>query len=524
MLYKGVFPPVFGGIAMESKVLLEMKGIKKSFPGVRALKGVDFSVQKGEVHSLMGENGAGKSTLIKVLTGIYNMDCGEIHFDNKPLDNENSLQVQKAGISTIYQELNLIPHLSVAENIFLGREPKKFGAIDWKAITVRAKELMDSFGVNIDVKQPVKSLSTAYQQITAIVRAVSVESKLVIMDEPTSSLDKGEVELLFGIIKKLQNKGVSIVFISHRLDEIFEISNRITILRDGELVGAYDAKDLDHLKLVSLMIGRDASQIVNNKWAAASCNTAGEVILKANNLISGNKLKNASIEIREGEGVGIAGLLGSGRTEMLKVLFGADKSYTGYIEMDGKKVRLKNPTHAISSKVAFLSENRKIEGIIPNMSVKENLSLVLLPQISKMGIISKKKEEEVVETYIKRLKIKTPNMNQKIKNLSGGNQQKVLLARWLATQPKLVMMDEPTRGIDVGAKSEIEKLIKELIDEGISVLMVSSEFDELIRNSSRIVVFRDGMNVAELCLEECTENNIISCIASGGKHHIGGVC
>ncbi len=509
---------------MTSEVLLEMRGIEKSFPGVRALKGVDFSVHKGEVHSLMGENGAGKSTLIKVLTGICNKDNGEIHFDGHKLNPDNALHVQKAGISTIYQELNLIPYLSVAENIFLGREPRKLGIIDWKAVNIKAKELMNNFGIDIDVKQPVNNLSTAYQQITAIVRAVSIEAKLVVMDEPTSSLDKGEVEVLFGIIRKLQKQGVSIVFISHRLDEIFEISNRITILRDGELVGAYDIKDINHLKLVSLMIGRDASEIVNCKSVEVSCKTAGDVLLKADNIKSGNKLKNTSIEIREGEGVGIAGLLGSGRTEMLKVLFGADKSYTGNIELAGQKRKLKKPMHAISNKVAFLSENRKVEGVIPNMSVKENLSLVLLPEISRMGIISRKKEEEVVETFIERLNIKTPNMNQKIKNLSGGNQQKVLLARWLATRPKLIMLDEPTRGIDVGAKAEIEILIKELINEGISVLMVSSEYDELIRNSSKIVVLRDGTNVAELCLEECTEKNIISCIASGGKNYNGGEC
>jgi ABC-type sugar transport system ATPase subunit len=508
---------------MANEILLDAKGISKSFPGVRALDNIDFSVVEGEVHSLMGENGAGKSTLIKVLTGIYQKDEGEILFNGKRLEPKDALSVQKAGISTIYQELNLIPYMSVAENIFLGREPLKAGRIDWKKINSESQRLMKELGINIDVKTQVNKLSTAYQQIAAIVRAISIDAKLVIMDEPTSSLNSDEVKVLFGIIRKLKDQGVAVIFIAHRLDEIFEICDRITILKDGQLVGTYKTEEMDHLKLVSSMIGRDATEIVSDLPEAPKSPVNSEMLLKAKNIKFGPKVQNVSVDIRKGESVGIAGMLGSGRTEFLKTLFGAESNYTGELEINGVSKVIKRPTKAIKNNIAFLSEDRKLEGIIPNMSVKENLSLVLLPKISRFGIVQSKKEEEIVNDYISRLKIKTPHMNQLIKNLSGGNQQKVLLARWLANAPDLIMLDEPTRGIDVGAKSEIENIIKEQIDKGISVLMVSSEYDEILRNCSKVVILRDGTSIAELRADECSEGNIINCIAAGKKVIHGGI-
>lgn len=500
---------------MQHNVLLEMKNISKSFPGVKALKGVDFKVGIGEVHALMGENGAGKSTLIKILTGIYTRDSGEIIFEGKNISPNTALQAQQYGISTIYQELNLVPYLSVSENIFLGREPKKNGVIDWREVERQSDIILKDMGITVDVKQPLYEQSTAVQQMVAIARAISINARLVVMDEPTSSLDEKEVEVLFDVIRKLKEKGISVVFVSHRLDEIFEICDKATILKDGELVEELFIKDITKLDLISKMIGRDAAAIVNYKKDYNASKISDEVVCKAKNIQRGVKLNGIDLEIRKGEVVGLAGLLGSGRTELAKVLFGADAYDEGEIEVDGEKVKFKLPKDAIDKGFAFCSEDRKVEGIIPHMSVKENITLALLPKISKMGVISRKKQDEIVEKYIKRLGIKTPHANQLIRNLSGGNQQKVLLARWLCTHPKLVILDEPTRGIDVGAKSEIECLIQELAAEGISVLMISSELEELIRGCDRVVVIRDGKKMKELVAEEISEDNIMKAIAQG---------
>ncbi len=503
---------------MDNNILLEMTNIKKAFPGVKALKGVDFSVKAGEVHALMGENGAGKSTLIKILTGIYTKDEGNIVFMGRNINPHSSLEAQKEGISTIYQELNLVPYLSIYENIFLGREITKNGIIDRKSAKEKAKEILHNMGIDVDVNLPLNTQNTAIQQMVAIARAVSVEAKLVVMDEPTSSIDEKEVKVLFNLIRKLKEQNISVVFVSHRLDEIFEICDRITILKDGELVGAYDVPEITRLELVSKMIGRDASSIIDYKKEYNEKLKNSETICSVKNVKMGVKLNGIELNIKKGEVLGLAGLLGSGRTELAKVLFGDANICEGCIEIEGEKVKLRIPKDAINKGFAFCSEDRKIEGIIPHMSVKENLTLAILPKISKAGVISRKEQSEIVQKFIKRLGIKTPHENQMIRKLSGGNQQKVLLARWLCMKPKLIILDEPTRGIDVGAKAEIEKLIQELAAEGISVLMISSEIEELVRGCDRIVILRDGRKAGELVGDEISQDNIMQSIA--GAHAV----
>lgn len=500
---------------MEQEILLEMRNIYKSFPGVKALKNVDFTLRKGEIHALMGENGAGKSTFIKILTGIYTKDSGDILFEGKQINPTTAMQAQHMGISTIYQELNLVPYQSVCENIFLGRELKKYGIIDWKQVETQAEKILNDMGIQADVKQLLNQQSTAVQQMVAIARAISINARLVVMDEPTSSLDEKEVKVLFNVIRKLKKQNISVIFISHRLDEIFEICDKLTILKDGELVGECNVKELSKIDLISKMIGRDATQIVKYKKDYSVGQISTEVICRAKNIKRGLRLNGIDLEIKKGEVVGLAGLLGSGRTELAKILFGADSHDEGEIEVDGAKVKFKLPKDAISRGFAFCSEDRKVESIIPHMSVKENITLALLPKISTLGVVSAKQQNEIVEKFIGRLGIKTPHADQLIRNLSGGNQQKVILARWLAMNPKLVILDEPTRGIDVGAKAEIEQLIQELAKTGISVLMISSELEELIRGCDRVAVMRDGKKVKELVGDEITQHNIMEAIAHG---------
>lgn len=499
---------------MSEKLLLEIKNLEKTFPGVRALKGVNLRVKAGEVHALMGENGAGKSTLIKVLTGIYPKSGGAILFDGEEINASSPIEAGEKGISTIYQELNLVPYQTVYENLYLGREIKtKFGTLDRKKMIIGAEKTLLELGVEADVTRPLGSYSTAIQQMVAIGRAISIQAKLVIMDEPTSSLDSKEVKVLFEIIQKLKAKGIAIIFISHRLDEIFEICERLTIFKDGEYIGDYDVEKLTQLQLISLMIGKEGVKLERKKkgynFASAT------EMMRMENIEQGMRLNGIDITIKQGEVLGLAGLLGSGRTELAKVLFGEVKPDSGELFWWNERVSFKTPRDAIRRGLGFCTEDRKVEGIIPHLSVKENMTIALLPSISKFGIVSKKKQNDIVDEYIKRLRIKTPNPDQQIRNLSGGNQQKVLLARWLCMNPKLIIMDEPTRGIDVGAKSEIEELIQELSQKGISVLMISSELAELERNCDRIVVMREGKKMGELKGDDISENQIMEAIASG---------
>lgn len=490
-----------------------MKKITKRFSGVIALDQVDFSVRRGEVHALMGENGAGKSTLIKILSGNYKLDEGTIIFDGKECHFTDVVSAQKAGIATIYQELNMIPYLSASENIFLGHYPMKNGFIDWKTLHEKAQQLVDELGVHIDVRKPLNSYGTAKQQIISIIRAVEMKNKLIIMDEPTSSLDTNEVEILFDIIDRLKADGISIIFISHRLDEVYRKCDRITVLKDGKLVGTYNTEELPKYMLLEKMIGR---KDVSEKRVGEIRNFADqEPILELKNVTRMPSVQNVNLTIRKGEILGLAGLLGAGRTETARIIFGCDQMDSGEIYFEGKMVKIRSTGDAVNLGMAFVTENRREEGLLPEESIEKNIAICSLKELCKCGLLSSSRKRALTNSYIDKLRIKTPSGNQLIKNLSGGNQQKVILSRWLATKPKLIILDEPTRGIDVGAKGEIEKLIREFSEEGISVILISSELPELVRNCDRVLVLRDGHVVGELCDEAISEQRIMVTIAQG---------
>ena len=497
--------------------LLDMQSIDKRFPGVLALEGARLTVNRGEVHALIGQNGAGKSTLIKILTGAYRRDGGTVHFEGREVDFGSTAAAQKAGIATIYQEVNLVGMRSVAENVLLGREPKRFGLIDWKALNARATELLIKLGVHIDVREPLSGFSTAIQQMVALARALSVRSSLVVMDEPTSSLDEREVGMLFDTIRTLKAEGASIVFVSHRLDELYAVCDRVTIMRDGKTVLERDLKVLSKLELVSTMIGREPGEVRLGQTGFSGQHTArgGEVLLEAEGLQHGVRLQDASLSVRPGEIVGLAGLLGSGRTETARAIFGVDSLEGGVVRLEGKTLNLRDPRDAIKAGIGLCSEDRKVEGIVPYLSVRENLTLALLPRLARSGVIDEKKQLELVQKFIARLGIKTAGPEQPIRELSGGNQQKVLLARWLAMNPKLLILDEPTRGIDVGAKAEIQRLIDELAGEGLGVLMISSELEEMTEGADRVIVMRDGRSVTTLEGEGITADALIAAMAGG---------
>ena len=499
-----------------AEILLKIRDLEKTFPGVRALKGVKLTVNKGEVHALMGENGAGKSTLIKVLTGIYQKNGGTICFDGEEIDCRTPMEANDKGISTIYQELNLVLFQTVYENLFLGREPRdKFGRVDRKAMIAEADRILKDLGIDVDVSAPLSRYPTAIQQMVAIARAVSINAKLVIMDEPTSSLDSQEVQVLFRIIRQLKSQGISVIFISHKLDEIFEICDRLTVFKDGEYVGDYDIKDLNQFKLISLMVGKDTVTLERKKEGYDFADATPIVNMK--NIRQGMRLNGLDVEIRQGEVVGLAGLLGSGRTELAQVLFGTSMPDSGEVFWWGEPANIHSPSDAIKKGMGFCTEDRKVEGIVPHLSVKENMTIALLPKLNRFGFVKFKEQDEIVRHYIERLKIKTPTPEQQSCNLSGGNQQKVLLARWMCMNPKLIILDEPTRGIDVGAKAEIEDLIQELSKSGISILMISSEIAELERNCDRIIVMREGKVTRELVDKEIHQDKIMEAIAKGSE-------
>lgn len=501
----------------QTEPLLQMKNISKVFPGVVALANARLSVARGEVHALVGENGAGKSTLIKILTGAYRRDGGTVTFDGQAVEFDSPQQAQNNGISTIYQEVNLVPFRSVAENIFMGREPRRWGLINWRQMNREATDLLAGLGVHVDVSQPLMNFSIATQQMVAIARAVSFKTKLVVMDEPTSSLDEREVATLFDIIRGLKGDGVSVIFITHRLDELYVICDRVTIMRDGQTVDERAINEISKLELVAKMLGKELGEVQRGQtgFDASQHHEAERTLLEADELQRGRALKGASVSVRAGEIVGLAGLLGSGRTETARAIFAADRVDAGEVRLEGRPVHFQSPADAIRAGIGYCSEDRKAEGIIPYMSVRENLTLAALPTLSRNGIVSSEKQMEVVERFINLLGIKTANPEQKIRDLSGGNQQKVLLARWLCLNPKLLILDEPTRGIDVGAKGEIQRLINELADNGLGVLMISSEIEELIEGSDRVVVMRDKRTVAELEHDAINQDAIMAAMAHG---------
>jgi simple sugar transport system ATP-binding protein len=520
-----------------SEPLLRMRGVSKTFPGVRALSSVDLTVRAGEIHALMGENGAGKSTLVKVLTGVYPKDDGKIHFAGETIAPASPREAESAGISTVYQEINLIPRLSVAENILLGRQPARFGFLNWKAIHRKAERALERIGLRIDVRREAAAYSVAIQQMAAIARALDVEAKLLILDEPTSSLDEREVEDLFDVMRRLRDRGLAILFITHFLDQVYEIASRVTVLRNGERVGECETANLPRLELVAKLLGKDRAKLesggeprtAGTKRAApgvpADSEAAREAFFQVRGLGRRGGVEPFDLDMREGEIVGLAGLLGSGRTEMARLLFGVDAADTGQCLLDGKRFAPSSPRKAIDRGLAFCSEDRKTEGLVPDLSVRENLILALQASRGPLRLLPRKEQMEIAGHYIRALDIRTPSLETPIGNLSGGNQQKALLARWLAIQPRLIILDEPTRGIDVGAKAEIEKLVQSLRERGMSILFISSELEEVVRNCRRIAVLRDRKKIGELTGPDIDERKVMRMIAETdeGRDFRGGV-
>lgn len=502
----------------ETTAIVEIKHLSKSFPGVKALSDVDFTLNRGEIHGLMGENGAGKSTLIKVLTGLYKKDDGEILLDGKPFELSSPEEAPKHGISTVYQEINLIPALSVAENIHIGREPKKFGMIDWKAINQRAEDAIKKLDLNIDVTRPVASYSVAIQQLVAIIRALEISAKILILDEPTSSLDATEAQHLFAVLRKLKKEGIAILFVTHFIDQVYEITDRITVLRNGRLVGQYRTDSLPRIDLIANMLGRELTEQTERHKQLDQAEIDGdkEVFFEVKGLERKGSMAAFDMAFRKGEVLGLAGLLGSGRTEIARLLFGIDRPTSGTTLLNGKEVNISSPKKAINNFFAFCPEDRKSQGVIGGLTVRENIILAFQAREGIFKRLSRKRQNEIVDTYIKALDIKTPSPEQTVNNLSGGNQQKVILARWLATNPRFLILDEPTRGIDVGARAEIRKMIEAFAQEGISVLLISSELEEEVLCCNRIAVLRDRKKLSEITGDRIDEKAIMHIIASEG--------
>ena len=501
---------------MQESAVLEMRGICKYFPGVKALQNVDFTLREGEIHALMGENGAGKSTLIKVLTGVYEKDGGEIYIKGHQgaVSIRSPQDAQNAGISTVYQEITLCPNLTVAENMYIGRTR---GALtNWKKMNEGAGKLLEALDIPAVPTQQLGSCSIAVQQMVAIARAVDMDCKVLILDEPTSSLDEQEVEKLFKLMRDLKAKGVGIIFVTHFLDQVYEVCDRITVLRDGQLVGEYVIEDLPRVKLVSKMLGKeldDMASIKNDSDAAAV--DLGTPVLEAKGLSSAEGIKPFDFNIHKGEVNGFTGLLGSGRSECVRAIFGADKKTGGEVFMDGEKVKIHKPLDAMKHGIGYLPEDRKQDGIVGDLSVRENIILALQVMKGFFKPFSRAQAEAFADEYIKLLEIKTASSDTPIKQLSGGNQQKVILARWLLTNPKYLILDEPTRGIDVGTKIEIQKLVLKLAGEGKSVTFISSEIDEMLRTCSRLMVMRDRKLVGELSGDDLSQTKIMATIAGG---------
>ncbi|MCR5669422.1 MAG: sugar ABC transporter ATP-binding protein [Butyrivibrio sp.] len=505
---------------MSGNKLLTMEGISKSFgKAVIALDDVRFDLEAGEIHALLGENGAGKSTLIKVLTGVEERDTGEVTLEGEKIYPKSTNEAQQVGISTVYQEVNLCPNLSVAENIYIGRAPRtKMGGIDWSAMAKDAQQLLEKFDLKLDVTKSLDNYSVAVQQMVAIARASDIKAKVLILDEPTSSLSNVEVEKLFTIMKRLRSEGMGIIFVTHFLDQVYEVTDRITVLRNGHYVGTYKTADLPRVELVSKMIGKDYAMLnksLQEGKEEKEASEAGDVFINMKKVSHQGSISNMDLTISKGEVLGLSGLLGSGRSETARVLFGIDQVTGGELEIGGEKVNLKHPLDAIRKDLAFCPENRKTEGIIGDLSIRDNIVLALQAKKGLFKKISKKEAQRIADEYIEKLEIKTPSADQLIKNLSGGNQQKVILARWLATDPKLLMLDEPTRGIDIGTKAEIQKIVIDLASQGMAVLFISSELDEELRCCKRIVVLKDMERAGEVTGNEISESAVMHIMAGG---------
>ena len=493
--------------------MIEMTGISKAFDGNTVLKDVQFSLQKGEIHALMGENGAGKSTLMKILTGIHTHDTGEIKLKGELVNFKNPKEAERAGIAVIHQELNILPDLTVAENLFLGNEKVfgKSGILKTKQMNAEAKKILSGLGLDEDVKALTSELSVGKQQIIEIAKAMSSNAEVIIMDEPTAALTDREIESLFETIKGLQANGVSFVYISHRMEEIFSICDRITILRDGDFVGVKKIKETSFDEIVQMMVGRELGERFPARNSAI-----GEVKLAAQGLTRNGYFEDISFELRKGEVLGISGLMGAGRTEVVQSLFGYRKLNKGNLVLDGKPVKIKNPLQAKKLGFGYVTEDRKSEGLIVEFSVKENLSLTNFQKVSSNGIINTRSEKELYESMVERLGVRVSGPEQAAKSLSGGNQQKVVIAKWLGIEPEILILDEPTRGVDVGAKKEIYTIINELAERGVAILMISSELPEIIGMADRVLVMHEGNLMAELSKDEMTQEKIMH-YATGGE-------
>ncbi len=489
--------------------ILTLKNVTKEYPGVVALDHMNLEVYPGEVHALMGENGAGKSTLIKVVSGAIKPNGGTILYEGKEYDSMTPALSKKLGIGVIYQEFNLVPDLSVAENIFLGQKLTSGFSINRKLMNQRAKELMDSFGIDIDVTKDVKSLTVAYQQLVEITKTISSNVKVLIMDEPSAPLTNREIDAMFGIVRKLKAQGVAIIYISHRMEEIFALADRITVMRDGKYVGTKMASEIDNNGLIKMMVGRD----LDEQYPTVE-KEIGEVALEVNRLCTDALLKDISFQVHKGEILGLAGLVGAGRTETARAIFGADSKSSGEIRIHGKTVQIHSPKDAIKDGIALIPEDRKKHGALLEMTIRDNISFIAVKSISKAGFVDRNADKNMAEKYIKELSIKTPSMEQLTRNLSGGNQQKVVLAKSLASNSDIIIFDEPTRGIDVGAKKEIYVLMNELAKKGMAIIMISSEMQELLGMSDRIIVMHEGEMMGELRKEDATQEKILE-LASG---------
>ena len=504
---------------MSDNVILTMRGISKEFPGVKALSNVDFTLCKGEIHALMGENGAGKSTLVKVLTGVHIKDSGEIRIEghDEPVSIRSPQDAQNLGISTVYQEITLCPNLTVAENMFIGRGNYRF--INWRAQEKRADEILTKLNIPAKASQQLGTCSLAVQQMVAIARAVDMECKVLILDEPTSSLDEREVALLFKLMRDLKFRGVGIIFITHFLDQVYEVCDKITVLRNGELVGEYEIKDMPEVELISAMLGKDLEDISKLKDEKKVYEGKDEVVYEAHNLSSTEGVKPFDFKIKKGEVNGFTGLLGSGRSESVRAIFAADRVTSGSVKMNDKDVKIQKPKDAMKNGIGYLPEDRKGDGIIQDLSVRENIILALQVLNGFFKPFSRAESEKFADEFIELLNIKTASKETPIKSLSGGNQQKVILARWLLTNPQYLILDEPTRGIDVGTKVEIQKQVLKLAEKGVSVTFISSEIQEMLNVCSRLIVMRDRRIVGELKDEELSQDNIMSTIAGGSNHN-----
>lgn len=488
-----------------SEYLIEIKHVSKQFPGVLALDDVSFTLKPGEVHVLLGENGAGKSTLIKILSGLYHPSSGEIYVDGQLQHFTNPKSAEKAGIATIYQELNLCENLTVAENIFIGRLPNRLGKVDRRALQEQAKAALAELNLSYDPNQVVSQMGVAQKQMVEITKAVSRETKILIMDEPTAVLTEKEIVELFKVIHILKEKGVGIIYISHRLQELHEIGDRVTVLRDGKYIRTVNMRETTEDDLVTMMVGRE----IKDKFPARSCKI-GDVVLRVEHISTADKVRDVTLEVRAGEIVGIAGLVGSGRTEFARAIFGADPRTAGRILIDGKEVNIRSPLDAIQNGMGFVTEERKKDGLVLILPVEENIALASRKQNSVGLLANLKKQKATAEEYVEHIRIKTPSIRQLAENLSGGNQQKVVLAKWLSAKARIIIFDEPTRGIDVGAKAEVYHLMNQLLEEGVCIIMISSELPEIIGMSDRVVIMRDGAIGGELGKEEFDQKRMLA--------------